>query len=220
MKLMSNTSTSSTLMTKEADLLSPPPRGSIRRSSVATGDIPDARENSAKEPNIHLKEPLFLFWEAVDMDVRMCWRIPDEGGGPPLEVSFHCLINIYFHCTTDTFSANGRRIFKPFLITWFDITDHWAGIFRYLCCQDCTGHGEMFHLRRLGKSDWCRLRTSCWLSSSSAVLLYCPLLLSSPVLYCCLSSSSAPEAAFPHFIFRLHSPLVSGCSLSWQKRNF
>ena len=26
-------------MTKEADLLSPPPRGSIRRSSVATGDI-------------------------------------------------------------------------------------------------------------------------------------------------------------------------------------
>ena len=61
MKLMTNTSTSSTLMTKEADLLSPPPRGSIRRSSVATGDIPDARENSAKEPNIHLKEPLFLF---------------------------------------------------------------------------------------------------------------------------------------------------------------
>ena len=38
-KRMTITSTSSTLMTKEADLLSPPPRGSIRRSSVATGDI-------------------------------------------------------------------------------------------------------------------------------------------------------------------------------------
>ena len=38
-KLLTITSTSSTLMTKEADLLSPPPRGSIRRSSVATGDI-------------------------------------------------------------------------------------------------------------------------------------------------------------------------------------
>ena len=38
-KILTITSTSSTLMTKEADLLSPPPRGSIRRSSVATGDI-------------------------------------------------------------------------------------------------------------------------------------------------------------------------------------
>ena len=37
--ILTITSTSSTLMTKEADLLSPPPRGSIRRSSVATGDI-------------------------------------------------------------------------------------------------------------------------------------------------------------------------------------
>ena len=37
-RILTITSTSSTLMTKEADLLSPP-RGSIRRSSVATGDI-------------------------------------------------------------------------------------------------------------------------------------------------------------------------------------
>ena len=40
MTMMANTSTWSTLMTKEADLLRPPPRGSICRSSIATGDIP------------------------------------------------------------------------------------------------------------------------------------------------------------------------------------
>ena len=75
----------------------------------------------------------------------------------------------------------------------------------------------MFHLRTLGKNDWCRLRSSCAASpllltvSSSAVLLYSAA--------CWLLSSSAPEAAFPHFIFRLHSPLVSGSNLSGQMSN-
>ena len=179
MKLMTNTSTSSTLMTKEADLLSPPPRGSIRRSSVATGDMSDTGENSAKEPNIR-------------------W-IPDVGGGLISLSSQHLLSLHYWHIFSK-WAAHIQTVFNH--LFWYN----WP-LSRDLCCQDCTGHGEMFHLRRLGKSDWCRLRTSCWLSSSSAVLLYCPLLLSSPVLYCCLSSSSAPEAAFPHFIFRLHSHL-------------
>ena len=48
--MMTNTSTWSTLMTKDADLLRPPPRGSIRRSSVATGDIPSPKTLK----NIHL----------------------------------------------------------------------------------------------------------------------------------------------------------------------